>query len=238
VVSSVAERLRDRFYRDVDHPYRVFERKVEQLLVPDAVVLDAGCGRTVPVLRRFLGRARRLVGVDLVEFTLVPSGIETYRSDLSSIPIESGCVDIVISRSVFEHLADPAAVYREFERVLRPGGVIVFLTANMWDYGTLVAKAIPNRFHAAIVRHTEGRNEEDTFPTEYRTNTRRDVAKLAAQAGLSIDAFEYLGQYPNYLMFNGVLFFVGMCYEKLIGRFACLRGLRGWILVTLRKPAA
>jgi SAM-dependent methyltransferase len=238
VVSSVAERLRDRFYRDVDHPYRVFERQVERLLVPESVVLDAGCGRTVPVLRKFLGRARRLIGVDLVEFTLSPPGIETYRSDLSSIPIDSGCVDIVISRSVFEHLADPAAVYREFERVLRPGGAIVFLTANMWDYGTLVAKAVPNRFHAAIVRRTEGRNEEDTFPTEYRTNTRSDVARLAAQAGLTIDSFEYLGQYPNYLMFNGPLFFVGMCYEKLTGRFEFLRALRGWILVTLRKPAA
>ena len=50
--------------------------------------------------------------------------------------------------------------------------------------------------------------------------------------------FDYLSQYPNYLMFNGVLFFLGMCYEKLIDRFHALRGLRGWILVTLEKPAA
>lgn len=78
--------------------------------------------------------------------------------------------------------------------------------------------------------------EEDTFPTAYRTNTRTDVERLAASAGLRVESFEYLSQYPNYLMFNGALFFLGVCYEKLISRFEALRILRGWILVTLRKP--
>ena len=47
--------------------------------------------------------------------------------------------------------------------------------------------------------------------------------------------FDYVSQYPNYLMFNGVLFFIGMCFEKVIARFDALRWLRGWILVTLVK---
>ena len=55
-------------------------------------------------------------------------------------------------------------------------------------------------------------------------------------SGLKVDAFEYLSQYPNYLMFNGALFFIGTCFEKLISRVDALRILRGWILVTLRKP--
>ena len=108
----------------------------------------------------------------------------------------------------------------------------------MWDYGTLVARCVPNRFHARIVRMAEGREEEDTFPTEYKTNTRGAVRRLSADAGLAVESFEYLSQYPNYLMFNGALFFIGMCFEKLIARFDALRGLRGWILVTLRKPAS
>ncbi len=113
---------------------------------------------------------------------------------------------------------------------------MVFLTANMWDYGTLVARLVPNRFHAKIVKHVEGREEEDTFPTAYKTNTRGDVDRLAVSAGLSVESFQYLSQYPNYLMFNGALFFLGMCFDKLISRFELLRIFRGWILVTLRKP--
>ena len=235
-MTALSDRLLARYYANSPHPYKLFERAVEARLSADAVLLDAGAGRTVPVLRKYLGRVRRLIGVELVAFTDVPAGIETYHTDLAHLPLPDGVVDIIISRSVFEHLADPQAVYAEFSRVLRPGGVVIFLTANMWDYGTLIARLVPNRFHARIVAKVEGRAAEDTFPTEYRTNTRRDVERLALRAGLKIDAFEYLSQYPNYLMFNGALFFIGTCFEKLISRIDALRILRGWILVTLRKP--
>jgi SAM-dependent methyltransferase len=236
-MSALAHRLLDRFYGDQPHPYKIFERRVDGLLSPETVLLDAGCGRTAPVLRKYIGRVRRLIGIELVPFTGVPPDIETYNTDLAHLPLDAQSVDLIMSRSVFEHLTDPQAVYYEFARVLRPGGRVVFLTANMWDYGTLVAKMVPNRFHAAIIRRVEGRAEEDTFPTAYRTNTRRDVDRLARTAGLTVEAFDHVSQYPNYLLFNGPLFFLGMCFEKVIANVAMLRFLRGWILVTLRKPA-
>lgn len=235
-MSESANRLLERFYGDSPHPYRIFEEQVGRALRPDSVLLDAGCGRTVPVLRKFLGRASRLIGVELVDVTDAPKGIETFQSDLASIPVADASVDVIMSRSVFEHLDDPAAVYAEFARILKPGGSVIFLTANMWDYGTLVARLIPNRFHPAIVARVEGREEADTFPVRYRTNTRSAVADLADNAGLEIENFRYLGQYPNYLMFNGALFLLGTGYDKLVSRFECLRFLRGWILVTLRRP--
>ena len=193
---------------------------------------DAAC----PVLRKFLGRVERLIGVELVTFTDVPAGIETYNADLAALPLEDGSVDLIMSRSVFEHLTSPREVYREFSRVLRPGGRVVFLTANMWDYGTLVARMIPNRFHSRIVKAVEGREEEDTFPTAYKTNTRRDVARLADGIRTSGGVLDYLSQYPNYLMFNGALFLLGTAFERVISRYDALRFLRGWILVTLSKP--
>lgn len=237
MTSALAISLRDRFYPSAAHPYRVFERKIDALIGPSTqVLLDAGCGRTVPVLRKYLGKVERLIGVELVEFTDVPTGIETHNADLSRLPIDDASVDLIMSRSVFEHLTDPAAVYAELARVLKPGGRIVFLTANFWDYGTQVARLVPNRFHAKVVRTVEGRPEEDTFPTAYKTNTRSDVARLAKDAGLTLERIEYLSQYPNYLMFSGLLFALGMCFERLVSRFHVLRGLRGWILVTLQKP--
>lgn len=236
-MSESVNRLLEKYYGNSPHPYRIFEDEVGRALRPDSVLLDAGCGRTVPVLRKFVGRVSRLIGVELVEFTDVPKGIETFQTNLASIPIPNATVDVIMSRSVFEHLDDPAAVYAEFSRILKPGGCLIFLTANMWDYGTLVARLIPNRFHPAIVARVEGRDEEDTFPVRYRTNTRGAVAGLATGAGLEIAKFQYLGQYPNYLMFNSALFLLGTAYDKLVSRYEFLRFLRGWILVTLRKPA-
>ena len=117
-MSALAIRLRERFYNNDDHPYRIFERHASALIKDgETVLLDAGCGRTVPVLRKFLGRAKRLIGVELVDFTDVPAGIETYKADLAKLPLPAESVDLIISRSVFEHLTDPASVYQELARV-------------------------------------------------------------------------------------------------------------------------
>lgn len=237
-MSALAIRLRERFYNNDNHPYRIFERHASALIKDgETILLDAGCGRSVPVLRKFLGRAKRLIGVELVDFTDVPQGIETYKADLARLPLPAESVDLIISRSVFEHLTDPASVYQELARVSKPNGKVVFLTANIWDYGTAVARLVPNRYHAKVVRAVEGRNEEDTFPTAYRTNSRTAVDALAAANGFQVRSFDYLSQYPNYLMFNGVAFFLGMCFEKIISYFEPLRFLRGWILVTMEKKA-
>lgn len=236
-MSVWAERLRKRYFKDEDHPYHVFEREIAQFLRPEYTVLDAGCGATAPVLTKYRTKTKRLIGVDLVKFDGNLDGIELHKCNLESIPVASESVDLIISRSVLEHVADPAKVYREMHRLLRPGGHFVFLTPNAWDYGSIAARIIPNRFHPWIVSHTEGRAEEDVFPVVYRTNTRGAVQRFARGSGFEMTSFRYLGQYPSYFMFNGALFLVATGYEKVISRFEWLRGLRGWILVTLRKAA-
>jgi SAM-dependent methyltransferase len=239
-MTELAERLRRKYFGRDEHPYRTFEREVEHHLRPESTLLDAGCGRTAPVLATYRGRARRLIGVDLVEFDPTVQGIELRNDDLGKIGLPDGCVDLVMSRAVMEHVAEPLAVYRELHRVLRPGGHFLFLTANLWDYASLIAKAIPNRFHPWIVARAEGRAEQDVFPAHYRTNTAGAVKRLADRAGFEVVALRHLGQYPCYFMFNGALFFLATGYEKLISRSEALRFLRGWLLVTLRKmpPAA
>ncbi len=234
-MTKLAERLQERYFGNDEHPYRTLEREVEARLRPDYTLLDAGCGRTAPVLVRYRDKARRLVGVDVVAFDAPVDGVELVNSDLGNMPLDDSSVDVVMCRSVMEHVDDPAAVYREIHRVLKPGGVFIFLTANLWDYSALVAKAVPNAFHPWIVARTEGRKEKDVFPVRYRTNTRRAVTKWASQSGFKIESFRYLGQYPGYFLFNGFLFLLATAYEKTLRRFEALRFLRGWILVTLRK---
>ena len=74
---------------------------------------------------------------------------------LIAIPLEENCVDVMMASSVMEHVTDPARVYGEIYRVLKPGGHFIFLTANLLDYASIIAKLIPNRFHPWIVSKTE-----------------------------------------------------------------------------------
>ena len=64
-------------------------------------------------------------------------------------------------------------MFREFNRVLKPGGRAILLTPSKYDYVSIIARFMPNRLHGKLVNATEGRAEEDTFPTHYRANSRR-----------------------------------------------------------------
>jgi SAM-dependent methyltransferase len=236
MASLMAERLRERYYAKYRHPYAQLRDRVEGLVTPGMTLMDAGCGRDVPALRPFIGKAGRLIGIDLVEPRDVPEAIEYYQRDLADTGLPDDSVDIVMSQSVFEHVEHPDEVLLEIKRVLRPGGQLVVLTPSKWDYGSLIAMVIPNRLHPAVVQHVEGRPTEDTFPTRFRCNTEGAVRALAARSGLQVGGIEFVNQYPNYLLFNGPLFFVGTLYERLTTRINALRRLRGWMLFTLRRP--
>ena len=228
-----AEQLIERYYPSATHPYRIFERRVRSHLTLSSVFLDAGCGRTAERLRRFLPLVQCGIGIDLVDFQNASHGLPIVKANLENIPLATGSMDLVMSVSVMEHLQNPLAVYGEIQRVLKPGGRLLFLTPNLWDYGSLAAQLIPSRFHPFLVAHVEGRKEEDTFPTYFRSNTLSTVRRLAQTSGFLVEHHEYLSQYPNYFLFSRALFYLGMAYERTVARM--LPHLRGWLMVDLRR---
>ena len=235
---TLTQRLQQRFFRAEDHPYRLYEAEIARQLRPEHTLLDAGCGRSGEVVRKFRDRAARLIGVDLGEGApdLAEAGVEYTRADMADTGLPDAVADVVISRAVIEHLVDPDRAFGEVARLLRPGGAFVALAPSLGDYVSLISKLVPNRLHPWIVKQTEGRAVEDTFPAYYRANTRGAVRRVAAHAGLELESFRYLGQYPAAFMFNPVLFLMATGYEKVISRFETLGFLRGWYLAVMRKP--
>jgi SAM-dependent methyltransferase len=236
-MTKMAEELLERHFGDDVHPYLQFEHVVESLLPPKGTLLDAGCGRTAPVLVKYRQKASRLIGVDVVEFDPSVKGLELYLADMVSVPVESGCVDVIMARAVMEHVTEPERVYAEMFRLLKPGGHFTFLTGNIWDYAAPIAMAVPQRWHPWLISKIQGRPPEDVFPVAYKTNSKSTVTRLAKAAGFEVTRFDYVGQYPAYFMFNGPLFLLATGYEKLIRKWPSLHFLQGWIMVTLRRPA-
>ena len=52
--------------------------------------------------------------------------VETAACDAAELPFEDGSFDLVFGHAVLHHLPDLDAAFREFRRVLRPGGVVAF----------------------------------------------------------------------------------------------------------------
>ena len=235
-VTPDIQALIDEHYPEGTHPYRILERSILDQVRAEDTVLDIGCGRTAPLLSTLKGRAKTLVGIDLVDFSVTEDGLDLINnsvSDMSAVRSES--VDLSYSRSVMEHVEDADQAYAEISRVLRKRGRYIFLTPNFWDYASLISYLTPNRLHPAIVSYTEGRKHEDTFPAYYRSNTRGSIGRLSRRHGFAIEDFRYLGQYPSYFVFNKHLFWLGCKYDRFVARYEALNFLLGWIFCVLRK---
>src|SRR5687768_11914392 len=223
--------LRESLYR-TERPERTFVATVAEHLVPSDFILDVGCGFDTATLKRLTGRR---VGIDLVPQFAPAPGVHVVRADAQSLPFCNRQFDVACSRSVLEHLEDPGQMFREVARVLRPGGYFVILTRNQWDYISLAAMLIPNRWHARRVRYTTGRPEERTFPTLYRANDVRTLRRLCRLAGLDVRRIELLRQHPHYLQAHWLLYLIGVLIEQTLQR--PVPPLRPWIFAILQVPS-
>jgi ubiquinone/menaquinone biosynthesis C-methylase UbiE len=107
-------------------------------LGPDATVLDVGCGDGARTLSNLpagsigLDIARR--GLELAAET-VP-GAALLQADMTALPLVDDSVDGVTAYHAVFHVprAEHPAVYREFARVLRPGGrLLMTLPSGRFD---------------------------------------------------------------------------------------------------------
>jgi len=74
--------------------------------------------------------------------------VETAACEASELPFEDDSFDLVFGHAVLHHLPDLDAAFREFRRVLRPGGVVAFC-GEPSHYGDRIA-AWPKRGANAV----------------------------------------------------------------------------------------
>lgn len=230
------ERLFEKYYAGRKFYDSVYRDAIRKHLRPGQRLLDAGCGRYLNVSREFSAVAAQVVGIDMESELETSNGRTPFGvcGDLNHLPFPSEYFDMVISRSVVEHLENPAQVFREFCRVLRPSGKVIIVTPNKYDYVSLIAAVTPYKFHRALVSKIFQVSEDDVYPTLYRANTLSSIHDALRSAGLVEKELETITHYPAYLMFSPVLFRLGVMYERLTS-LRPLRSLRASILCVFEK---
>jgi ubiquinone/menaquinone biosynthesis C-methylase UbiE len=232
------EELYDKYYSGRKFYDSLYRDLIQKHLKPGQRILDAGCGRYLKFCKDLTDRCW-VVGIDLeteleTRNDSIPFGV---RGDIGQLPFPAESFDMVISRSVVEHLSDPSQVFREFSRVLRPGGKVVIITPNKYDYVSIIAAVTPYKLHRSLVSRIFQVSEDDVFPTLYRANTLSAIRKAFAAAGFVARELDTINHYPAYLMFSPVLFRLGVLYERMTS-LKMFRSLRGSILCVFEKTPA
>ncbi len=78
------------------------------------MISQATCTDISPGMLQTLEHNAQALGLD----------VETAACDAAELPFEDESFDLVLGHAVLHHLPDLDASFREFHRVLKPGGVI------------------------------------------------------------------------------------------------------------------
>jgi SAM-dependent methyltransferase len=132
--------------------------------------------------------------------------VRTIRCEADKLPFRDESFDLVFGHAVLHHLPDLEAAFGEFERVLRPGGTVVFC-GEPSRYGDLISQ-VPKRAAVALApawrrvmraakrdyfSEPDGREEAALeWLVDVHAFTPGDLASLARGAGL--DAVRVRGE--------------------------------------------
>jgi ubiquinone/menaquinone biosynthesis C-methylase UbiE len=175
-----------------------FKKMLDIYITPGCSLLEIGCGRQV-FGSEYYSRAAKKVGIDLEAEAIKEN--ETLDSvvcgSIEHMPFPDNSFDIVIAQWVLEHVADAAKTAKEVARVLKPGGVFLFITPNAWSPFVIVTRFVPISLKKSLRKRFLSIAETDTFPTHYRMNTIGTLNKLFASVLMKpeitklVDCFTY-----------------------------------------------
>jgi malonyl-CoA O-methyltransferase len=115
---------------------RLLERLEYIKLQPEWIV-DLGCGTgqaVKPLNKKY--RSAQVVALDMADAMLLRArknyGLfdrkHLLNADMERLPFKAGCVDLIFSSLALQWSNDLFATFKEFKRVGRPGGLILFTT--------------------------------------------------------------------------------------------------------------
>ena len=161
----------------------LFRQEILEYLNSSTVLLDLGAGAGLLPQMDFREHVALACGMDIEPCVLDnPFLYEAHVGNVAQLSWAENTFDVVVSNNVLEHLLQPATVFSEVYRVLKPGGIFLIKTPNCLHYVALLARCTPHRFHEWF-NQKRGRASKDTFPTLYRVNTSRRIRACCLSAG-------------------------------------------------------
>lgn len=215
--------FRGRAWRDPsDMAYpgiHLIERSVA-LLAPHlrGELLDVGCGRQ-PYLSYFVNASRRRA----CDFDAKRGNVD-FACPAHDIPLPNQELDSIVCTEVLEHVPNPQEVWREFARVLKPGGKVLLAAPMYWP-----AHELPYDFF----RHT------GYGLVRLANDAGFDVLKLYPRGGV----WAFLAQaiqhsMPQYLKFRWQRHLLNSILLR-IDRARCNPSVTiGWTVMAERRPSA
>lgn len=116
----------------------------------DPILLDVGCGQGKSfkyLITSF--QPKKIIGIDADPLSVKLSRLEAKKNnidaeivgaDCANIPLEDNSVDIIFCHQTFHHLVEQELGLKEFYRVLKPGGYLLFAESTKYYIDTWIIR--------------------------------------------------------------------------------------------------
>ena len=167
-------------------------------------VLELGCGQGANLLYLAHGFPEsRFVGVDLIPLKKdeMPQNVTIYEQDYSSIPqLADNSVDVCYAVETIVHNTDKEKIYREVNRVLKPGGVRIIydyaLASSFESYDPKIQMAITLTAKGGSAALFESLDELNT----HYTNCGFEIEKITDYTQETLPDLKHLQRSANWTM--------------------------------------
>jgi len=206
---------------------------------PNQIILDIGGGESCPFAKyRDPSLNARIIAVDVSGEALKNNhDVDEKRvADVTQdLPFGNGEVDLIVSRTVLEHLQNPEAFIAISSRILKRNGYFINLFPSKFTPFAFLNVMVPKKVSAKLLSYFFPESRSLTgFPAFYEKCYYSAIKSLLERHGFeTVDT--YLSYYQShYFRFFVPLFLVSVLYEILLQAVAA-KDLCAYVLIVARK---
>ncbi|GEM_PF-5333683 len=217
---------------------QTLEQEVKRLkLKKDASVLNMACEyQLVPPFLKKIINEKNVSGIEInKEIVKKVPAIKYCNVDTDAFPFPDSSFDLILSIWGMEHFKT-LNVLNEARRVLKPGGVLLFITPNLGNPAFWSNKLFGEKFSAFYYKHIM-QSSYHPHRADYHFNSLGAIKKAATTSQLSVDHITYLGPatFLNYLQFSRTVQKLYAWKERVILTNRFFYRLKPYIVCALRK---
>ena len=194
--------------RNTKEEVRIIEDYIRQIAADVTVlkVLEAGCGQKWPLV--LSGIERHVTGIDIDDAALALRKAkfndldDIIIDDLRTVSLPENQFDVIYTSYVLEHIDNIALVLENFNRWVKPGGVIVIKVPDRDTVYGFLARSTPHWLHVSYYRYIKGKKNAGKpghipYPIVYDKHlSRKGIRQFCQQHDLLLS--EEMGK-NNYL---------------------------------------
>lgn len=219
----------------------LYEQIVTRYMNSEAgqLVVDVGGGKSCPFAKhRDPAMGTSIVAVDISEEEMkYNTDVDEKRVTdiIQSLPFDAAEVDLLVSRSVLEHLESLESFIINSTQVLKSGGYIVHLFPSRFAPFALINQALPNSLSRRVLYFFIPESKGiGGYPAYYDNCYYSAIRKLLKQHGFDL-VDVHLSYYQSpYFAFFVPLFVISAIYEILI-RAIGAKNMAAYVLVVAQK---